>query len=272
MAKNDWWLKFEIHKWLNDPKVRRLSRANRDSWLTSLCMMRLDGSDRIEGTQPDLSNLLGLTLTEFFDFFHDLERSGAADVTRSSQNVTDGHAFVRDCPEVFTIMSRRFRKELSTKEKNRLRKESQRGHADVPPKSHDRVISKKKEVISKKKEEEKKATTTARETDDQWLDSLSQNPAYIGLGVRTEYAKAQTWADTNGRQCSRRFFVNWLNRVRPIQTNGNGHKPDVGRSTYTPKTYNCQKCMDTGEVSADDPEHPGELKWEPCPDCGVEVR
>ena len=139
MAKGDWWLKFEIHKWLNDPKVRRLSRANRDSWLTALCMMRLDGTDRIEGTQVQLSQLLGLTLTEFYEFFHDLEDSNAADVTRC-------HALSQNCPEVFTVISRRFRKELTTKEQNRLRKQKHREEANVTAKSRDRVISKKKVV------------------------------------------------------------------------------------------------------------------------------
>lgn len=139
MAKDDWWIKFEIHKWLNDPKVRRLSRANRDSWLTSIMMMRLEGSDRISGTQADLSNMLSLSLAEFFDFFHDLERTGTADVERVSDDVTH-------CPEIFTIISRRLQKELKAKESSRLRKQRERCHADVTPMSQDRVISNKKEV------------------------------------------------------------------------------------------------------------------------------
>lgn len=81
------------------------------------------------------------------------------------------------------------------------------------------------------KEEKNKNTTTAttKISDDEWLDSLQTNPAYKLLQVRTEYARAIVWAETNNRQCTRRFFVNWLNRVKPMNTNG--VKPN-GNSTH----------------------------------------
>jgi hypothetical protein len=223
MAKGDWWIKFEIHTWLNDPKVRRLSRANRDSWLTALCMMRLDGSDRITGTQPQLSHLLGLTLTEFYDFFHDLENSNAADVTH-------GHASVTDCPEIFTIISRRFRKELKTKEKNRLRKQKQREDVDVTPMSQDRVISKKKEV--RKKEEKpppppknpEALKTRPDLSDSDYLTHLSGLPENKHLNVPKMFDKMIAWCSQEGETPSRKRLLNWLDRDRkdlPMEkTNG----------------------------------------------------
>jgi len=52
------------------------------------------------------------------------------------------------------------------------------------------------------------------QTDEQWLDSLGKDAAYDHVpDVRKEYAKARIWCDTNGRQCTRKFFVAWLNRV-----------------------------------------------------------
>lgn len=66
----------------------------------------------------------------------------------------------------------------------------------------------------------KKAATT---TDVEWIQSLKTNPAYKRIDVDTEVAKARIWAETNRRQCTRRFVVNWLNRSTPIETNG--HRP-----------------------------------------------
>jgi len=74
--------------------------------------------------------------------------------------------------------------------------------------------------ISKEEKNKNTTTTASKISDDEWLDSLQSNPAYKPLNVRTEFSKATIWAETNNRQCTRRFFVNWLNRVKPIITTG----------------------------------------------------
>lgn len=60
--------------------------------------------------------------------------------------------------------------------------------------------------------------------DDDWLTSLQSNPAYAGINVRIELGKAEVWCGVNHRQCTRKFFTNWLNRAfadhRTIKTNG----------------------------------------------------
>lgn len=54
-------------------------------------------------------------------------------------------------------------------------------------------------------------------SDADWLKSLAADPAYIGIDVAIEHAKASRWCETNRKQLSRRRFVNWLNRAeRPI--------------------------------------------------------
>ena len=52
-----------------------------------------------------------------------------------------------------------------------------------------------------------------KQTDEQWLGQLSESPAYQGIDVRREYAKADAWCRTNRKQLSRRRFINWLNRI-----------------------------------------------------------
>jgi len=54
--------------------------------------------------------------------------------------------------------------------------------------------------------------------DSQWIESLKQNPAYIGLDIPTEYSKMMAWCQVNHKKPTRRRFVNWLNRSeRPLQ-------------------------------------------------------
>ena len=53
----------------------------------------------------------------------------------------------------------------------------------------------------------------AKETDEAWLKGLESNPAYAGLDVAREHAKMVAWCSVNGKQPSRRRFVNWLNRA-----------------------------------------------------------
>lgn len=147
MAKGDWWLKLEIHTWLNDPRLRRLSRANRDSWLTACMLMTLDGECFLSGTPEELSQALHLSEEEFENFVNALDRTKTADVTKS-------HAIV-------TIKSRRYERELSIKKANNLRKQKSRSHKNVTEKSQDIVKSKSN---SNKKEEEREAKNAQPET------------------------------------------------------------------------------------------------------------
>ena len=64
-----------------------------------------------------------------------------------------------------------------------------------------------------------KSAKSVPQTDDQWLDSLCKDAAYDHVpDVRKEYAKAERWHDTNGRQLTRRSFINWLNKI-PLPCN-----------------------------------------------------
>jgi hypothetical protein len=50
-------------------------------------------------------------------------------------------------------------------------------------------------------------------TDEEWLRSLSSDPAYNGISVSTEYAKMARWCEVNRKSPSRRRFINWINRI-----------------------------------------------------------
>lgn len=69
----------------------------------------------------------------------------------------------------------------------------------------------------------KRAPKQPAQTDAEWLASLAASPAYAGIDVAREHAKASEWCRVRQQALSRQRFVNWLNRAdKPLQpTNGN---------------------------------------------------
>lgn len=77
-------------------------------------------------------------------------------------------------------------------------------------------------------------------SDDEWLDKLRNDPTYSHVDIDTEYGKAQNWCEERRRQCTRRFFINWLNRIeKPMNASGlkkqevyAGYDPDTDPNYY----------------------------------------
>jgi hypothetical protein len=73
-------------------------------------------------------------------------------------------------------------------------------------------------------------TSKAKISDDEWLLSLTADPAYAGIDVATEHRKMLRWCETNNRQPTRRRFVNWLNRCeRPMTAKAGTAAPQAAR-------------------------------------------
>jgi hypothetical protein len=55
--------------------------------------------------------------------------------------------------------------------------------------------------------------------DEDWLQALKSNPAYQHIDIPAELGKMDAWLSTQpGRTKSRRFIVNWLNKVeKPVK-------------------------------------------------------
>ena len=124
----------------------------------------------------------------------------------------------------------------------------------------------------RKPERKKKVTAVAATSDKEWIESLVNNPAYAGISVETELGKMQAWASANGKQPSRRRFINWLNRAeRPIAATG---RPVQGvRKAFTPWEIKqaieaCNQQIsklkgDPANTEAIDPEIPWERRLKP---------
>lgn len=67
-------------------------------------------------------------------------------------------------------------------------------------------------------------TGTKKKTDEEWLTDT--RALYPGIEVDTELRKMDAWLSTKpGKQKTRRFIVNWLNRVETPVRGVNGSKP-----------------------------------------------
>jgi len=55
-------------------------------------------------------------------------------------------------------------------------------------------------------------------TDEQFIDSLANNPAYVGIDVRREFGKMMAWLalpKNKAKKATKARFLNWLNRCDP---------------------------------------------------------
>lgn len=71
---------------------------------------------------------------------------------------------------------------------------------------------------NKKKNKNKSVAPTL--TDDEFIKTLKDNPAYKHIDISTELAKMDSWLLANPRrQKTRKFIVGWINRIeKPLET------------------------------------------------------
>ena len=69
---------------------------------------------------------------------------------------------------------------------------------------------------------------TASSSNEQFIQSLKDNPAYEGINIDTELGKMDSWLSARpGRKKTKKFVVNWLNRVEKPMGGGNGKAKSV---------------------------------------------
>lgn len=195
-----------------------LSLAAKGGWIDILCMLH-GAQNRGTMTLPDVgwARLMGATVDQAAAVIDELAAMHVAEVIRGSNG------------EV-TISSRRMLRDAITREQTRLRVLRHRSNAACNANGNDKVTDKKSEVRSQKPEyntEEGQNETAQRPTkraakatptsDAEWLAGLVVDPAYLGIDVAREHAKAVRWCSERRQKMSRRRFINWLNRCdRPL--------------------------------------------------------
>lgn len=107
-------------------------------------------------------------------------------------------------------------------EKKRKEKKAE-SEADAPPPDFS---------LENDSDEPEKPKKQPKQTDSEWLADLATSPAYRGIDVRREHAKALVWAAANKKTMSRRRFVNWLNKCEPTMAQ---QAPSTSISTSLPE-------------------------------------
>lgn len=85
---------------------------------------------------------------------------------------------------------------------------------------------------------------------EEFLAWLKTNEAYSHIDIAREFGKAMTWCEVNNRQCTERFFVNWLNRIErplaPLRRPDPGREGSIGVVVDDPVCPKCGKeyCLD----------------------------
>lgn len=197
-TKSDWWFKFEIPAWRNSPELRVCSLEARGFWIDCIAIMRDTGQATISGTYRDFARTVGCFPEEAKRCIAELKRNNTADVT-----IRNGHV---------TLTSRKYYKELKSKELNRLRVEKHRSIAECNANQTDIVNSNEKEVKRKEEEEsptpspityqiseevskEKSRTNQIARREDEirtWLNAIA---TYVGARDHQTLPNSKRWRD-----------------------------------------------------------------------------
>lgn len=133
MKKGNWWFKLDYSAWLTDEDLSRCSLETQGLWMRCICLMHKSAQPELSGTLEQMARSLGCFPDELMRCLLDLKRNDAADVTLGNGTVT--------------VMSRRLKREVSDREKTRLRVQKHRGNDDVT------VQSKSKSYIQEETQE-----------------------------------------------------------------------------------------------------------------------
>lgn len=85
-------------------------------------------------------------------------------------------------------------------------------------------------TTTKKKEEAADKPRPAFDVE-KWLDELSQDETYQGINIRLEYGKCRNWCSVRRLTLSKKRFVNWINREKPLPPI-NGATPSQKMSAF----------------------------------------
>jgi hypothetical protein len=218
-------LQFYPSDYLVDTRILTLSA--RGAWVDILCVLH-GSSTRGTATFPvrGWSRIMGVSEAEFETAVEEIDAMKVGNVLRCSNGDV-------------TITCRRMLNEAITREQTRLRVQNHRNkerNNERNASSNASVTPNKSEVRSQKSEEEAESEADApppdlpfddlpdqpekpkkqpKQTDAEWLADLATSPAYRGIDVRREHAKALIWAAANKKTMSRRRFVNWINKCEP---------------------------------------------------------
>jgi hypothetical protein len=200
--------------WLEDVTTRIV-------WITLLAAMDEDGYAHFSATE----NLAIRARVSLADTEAALVRLMSPD-SNSENPANEGRRVERVQGGYFIINAKEHRKVMNReirREQTRLRVARHRAKLKAVTKSGTGSLPAGTAASAAASASEKKKSTksTVRTTvngliDSEWIASLKDDLTYQGIDVDRELGKMQNWCKVRGLTPSRRRFVSWLNRDRPI--------------------------------------------------------
>jgi hypothetical protein len=221
---------------LDDPKVQRLEAEHFKGWVNLLCLAK--EHDGLLPSLEDIAFRLRLSGEDAESLVEELVKRGLLD--SDGKNVTPHNWH-----------QRQFQSDVSTERVKRYRNVSRNVTETLPEQIRDRSETESETEQSRDPSRGKPRSVRAPVLpDEEFLDGLQKNPAYSMLNVRLCYHRMLAWCETNGKQPSRRRFINWLNREdKPMgglngktQTGKNGNDANRGSASRTTEEYGIRDC------------------------------
>lgn len=203
--------------WLRD--TRPLSPLAKGVWIDLICLAWSSTTSQLQASYKQFSRMLGADESEFRSALSELRLFNIADVSESG--------------DLVTIECRRMRKDLEM-------------NAEARSKAHDRAVKAGRASHIKRASSSTASSTTSSTTsqldvqpsatsatsatsesvggikrkarkpalsEEDWLATIRSSPAYQGIDVDREFARARVWCELKNRQLTQRFFLNWMNKA-----------------------------------------------------------
>ena len=209
---------------LDDPKVQKLSPEYFKGWINILALTK--ENDGILPSIEDIAFRLRMSDAEAEILVDMLVKRGLleTDGERLTPHNWDGRQYL-DTTGADRAKRYRANRDASRQRHDSVTPESQERHDEITPSDTDTETEAESEQIQSRAEAEapppsrakpRSATRKPVLCDDEYLLELQSSPAYAALDVKQCYYKASEWCRVNGRHLTQRFFVNWLNREKPM--------------------------------------------------------
>lgn len=228
------WFKFYPKDWMTDSGLRLCSWDTKGVYIDLLCIMAesnrygyLEINDKAP-TQEMLMKRLSIHHKTLKKCLRELQENGII-------SLCNGVLYSRKMAKQFTqhAQQKDFGKKGGNPTLNPTLKAALNPTLKVDKELDTDIESDKvssNEVLAKAEKPQK----SKKLCDSDFLEKLKNSDAYKHLNILIELEKAQIWCETHGKQCTQKYFINWINRnPAPIGILNKLEKPK--QETFTDK-------------------------------------
>jgi hypothetical protein len=192
-----------------DPHLGNFSLEDFARWCLFGIYMKVHGTNGIVTLQPPISALQRMFQVQAAeDVIAIIKRFPNCNVTP-----------VTNSPVTLTVEWKNWQKYQGDYSSDRVaRWRKKHGHSVTPKKRREekrREVPPTLQPSELKREEKDEEPASRKDADEKFVAALRENPAYKGIDLDKELGRMDGWLSTpagKGRQKTRRFIVNWLNR------------------------------------------------------------